>query len=274
VSKRPSFYDVLTAAVSDIATHGYDSPERLVQWQRKLAEAAQILMGPPAYIERLMRDALEAVYRNLIERNGYMRYHPGVARFTIERVMPKFRAHLDRYIWSNADLIKLNREQAKTETLRRFSGWASSVPIGGSAETDRMKVKAQIKKPLYSLPFVERRCAVDQSHKLFAAINETIAASGNALAAIWHDHGEHDTRYNARKEHLARSGKVFLVRGNWALKAGLIAKGDYQYTDEIEMVGELVSCRCYYEYIYNLRSLPRDTLTKKGASELERVKVA
>jgi len=270
MANQPTFAEVLQQAVADISENGFTSAERLGEWQRRLADAVQRLMGTPSQIEQLMRDSLNAVYRRLVERGGWAKYHPGIARFTVERVLPQLRADLDRRIWSNASLIKLNREQAMAETLRRFSGWASSVPPGGSAETDRSEVKASVKKPLYSLPFVERRCAIDQGHKLFAAINETIAIGGNAIAAVWHHH--HVTY--PRKEHVAREGKVFLIRDNWAQKAGLVKNGENGYTDEIERPGEFVYCRCSYQWLYSLRALPPDMLTAKGKAELERVKVA
>jgi hypothetical protein len=44
------------------------------------------------------------------------------------------------------------------------------------------------------------------------------------------------------------------------------------YTDEIEQPGEFVYCRCYYQWIYALRDLPRDMLTQRGIDELQRVR--
>ena len=58
------------------------------------------------------------------------------------------------------------------------------------------------------------------------------------------------------------------------MQAGLMKKDRYRYTDEIEKPGELVYCRCWYEWKYNLRSLPSEMLTEKGKAELERVRIA
>ena len=85
-----------------------------------------------------------------------------------------------------------------------------------------------------------------------------------AIAAVWHDRGEHDHGYDARPEHLARSGKLFLVRDSWAMTDGLVRKGGLQYTDEIEQPAELPFCSCTYQYVTSPRSLPDTVLTAKG----------
>ena len=46
-------------------------------------------------------------------------------------------------------------------------------------------------------------------------------------------------------------------------------KGDHGYLDDIEMPGQAVFCRCFVTYIYNLRSLEPDMLTRKGKNFLE-----
>jgi len=60
-----------------------------------------------------------------------------------------------------------------------------------------------------------------------------------------------------------------VVRDNWALEKGLIKLAGHQYTDQVTEPGEEVFCRCYYEYIYNLRDLPPEMITAKGREALE-----
>ena len=91
-----------------------------------------------------------------------------------------------------------------------------------------------------------------------------VAQGQGAIAGIWHDRGEYDHGYDARPEHLARSGKLFLVRDSWALTEGLIKKGGLTYMDEIEQVAELPYCSCSYEYIDTPRDVPAELLTAKG----------
>jgi hypothetical protein len=62
---------------------------------------------------------------------------------------------------------------------------------------------------------------------------------------------------------------VFIVRDNWAIKAGLMKKGGLKYVDEVPRPAELPYCRCYYTWIYNLRQLQvLDLLTEKGKQAL------
>ena len=83
---------------------------------------------------------------------------------------------------------------------------------------------------------------------------------GGAIAAIWRHH--HVTY--PRPEHVARDGRLFLMRDSWAHKAGYVKPGANGYTDQIERPGEWVFCRCTYQWIYNLRDMPADVLTIKG----------
>ena len=69
-----------------------------------------------------------------------------------------------------------------------------------------------------------------------------MAQGSGAIAGIWHDRGQYDRGYDARPDHLARSGTMFLIRDSWALTEGLVKKGKLGYTDEIEQPAELVYC--------------------------------
>lgn len=268
---KSTFYEILTAAVNDIAEHGFDSAERVAAWQARLREAAERSLRRPSEMERMLREAMTSIYRRLIDKGQVLKFHPGIPRFTIDRIAPKLRAQLDSRIAASADLIKLNREQAIESTLRRFSGWASSVPAGGSRVVDRTDEKKAIRKSLAGLPFEERRVLIDQGQKLRSAISETVAQAGNAIACVWHDHHT-EANYDYRPEHKARDGHVYAVRGNWAIEKGLMKAGPDGYSDEIERPSELPFCRCYYEWMYTLSALPGEMLTEKGRVVLSSAK--
>lgn len=265
-----TFYEAVTAAIKDISEYGYDSEARIAFWMEELRKAAAATMRPMHVMEEMLQDALRTLYRKLIEKGGILRHHPNIGRFTLDRVKPQLRAELDRRIMASANLIKLNREEAISQTLRRFSGWSTSVPAGGSDAVDKLDVKDNIRKALVQLPFEERRVLIDQGHKFSASLNETLAKGGGAIAAKWHSHYR-QIGYNARPDHAERDGHVYAVRGNWAIEKGLMRKGD-GYTDEIEQPAELPFCRCFYQYIYALRALPDDMITAKGREEMERVR--
>lgn len=270
--KKPmSFYETITAAIKDMAEHGYDSQERLNGWLEAIAEAAARDMTPPHVMERMLRESLTGIYRKMVDGGEILKKNPGVSQFTLEKVKPHLRAELDRRIMAAANLIVLNRQAMIQKTLQRFSGWSTSIPIGGSDAVDKNAVKKDLKKALARLPFESRRVLIDQGHKFTSALNEIIASDGGALAGRWHSHWR-QTNYDYREDHKERDDHVYAVRGNWALAKGLMKAGRDGYTDDITKPGEEIFCRCFYEYIYNLRDLPPDMLTQKGAAALAEAK--
>ncbi len=239
----PTFAEVLSAAVADLIEHGYDSAERVANWIEMLREAALRSMVPLATVEESLIAALKTTYRSKVENGGMLRMHPGVSRFTLERVKPQLRAELDRRILTAADLIVLNRKKTIEDTLQRFSGWATSIPPGGTkAPGVKREAKDAVRKSVASLSFRERRVVIDQSSKMASNLSEILAVDGGALAGIWDHTGAHRPGYHPRPEHVARDGKLFVVRDNWALSQGLMRLTGHQYTDEIERPGELIYC--------------------------------
>jgi hypothetical protein len=267
-----SFYETLTAAVSDVAEHGYDDAGRVAGWVKAIRDAAEARLGPAYLMEEKLRAALGAVYRRMVEQGKLARYHPGVARYTLQKVAPRLRVELDRRIMASANLIRLNREEAIAKTLRRFEGWSTSIPAGGSNTAERRETKTEVRKALAQLPYEERRVLIDQGHKLRASLSEILAKDGAALAARWQSQWK-TLGYNYREDHKDRDGRVYLLRGCWALNKGLVRAGAAGYYDDVTAAGEEINCRCYITWVYNLRDLPKEMLTAKGAEELERVRV-
>lgn len=265
---KRSYYDILTEAMTDLEAHGYDSAARVEYWSARIREAAEAAMGTTRRMEEMLRDAYAAIYKKMIERGGIVEMHPGVDRWTLSRVSPALRGELDRRILAAADLIKLNREQAVAKTLQRFRGWSTSIPAGGTSSPGKGKAKDDVRKALARLPFEERRVLIDQGHKLTAALSEIVAKDQGAIAVVWHSHWR-QANYDYRPKHKERDGRVYAIRDSWAIKRGLVRKGPDGYYDEITAVGEEPFCRCYATYIYNLRQLPAEMLTKKGAAALE-----
>lgn len=265
-----SYYEVLTEAINDMVENGFDSMERVQYWTMRLRQSISASLIPHSQMEEALRVALQTVYRRMVEQGGIVKFHPGVGRFTLEKVRPQLRAELDRRIMASANLIKLNRARAVEQTLQRFEGWATSIPKGGTDAAKKSQVKAEQRKALVQLPFEERRVIIDQSHKLTASISETLAKDGNALAALWHSHYR-QPGYDYRVHHKERDGQVYLMRDTWALNDGLIKPGPAGYYDGITAAGEEVYCRCYIQWLYNLRDLPEEMLTAKGKAKLAEV---
>lgn len=272
-TKRSTFYDVINDAVADVSRRGFDAQERIDYWLRRIAEAAERDLTPERVMRETLEGALRAIYERLVEKGRLFRLHRGVSRFTVEKLRPQLRADLARRIAASADLIRLNRTDAIRKTLHRFSGWATSVPAGGSKAVDRPEVKEDLKKALKQLPFVDRRVLIDQGHKFTASLHAVVAKDGGAIAGIWRSHWR-QANYNYREDHKDRDGLVYAVRGSWASERGLMRRSKAGWSDEITQPAEEPFCRCWYEYIYDLRDLPREMLTARGEAEIKRVRVA
>ena len=262
------FQQLLTEAVKYFTIHGYSNPHAMQDWMMRLRDAAESDMVPLALVDKRIQRSLGAVFMRGTRPERVKREHPGVPSFTPQMLPFSLKDELNKRILISSDLIRLNRDAAVEKTLQRFAGWATSVPEGGSKVVDKAEVKETIGKSLAQLKYEERRLLTDQGHKLMASINDVIAMDNDAIAAIWHDRGAEDHAYDARPDHLARSGKVYAIRSSWAHKEGLIDKGA-GYTDAMTAPGEEVYCSCSYEYLYNVDDLPTDMLTAKGRKWLE-----
>ena len=270
-----TYYQAITYAINDIAQTGYDSADRVAYWTEIIRRAALRSLKPEAQVEQDIKDVLTAAFVKQVDGGAVLRTNPGVKAFTLQMIRPELHAELSRRIAASVDLIKLNRPVAIEKTLRRFQGWATSLPPGKPADVQRQKTKLEVKKALSQLPFEERRVLIDQSHKLVAAINTTVAVNGGAVGAEWMSHLA-QRGYNGRPAHNARNGKFFLLRNSWAHEAGLVRPNENGYTDEVEQPAQLPFCRCHWVWRYSLKSVPKDCLTKKGEEALHqaRAKVA
>lgn len=268
-----AFDDVLADAVAYFIEHGFRTEEEYRAWERRISDAIDVKMRAPGFSDKLLREHLEAIFNRLVQRGSVLKYHGGVKKFTVDRIAPHLRAELTKRIMASADLIKINRSKMRQLTMQRFSGWATSVPSGGAAEADKRKIKSEIAKPLRQLPFNERRVLIDQGHKLNASISAVLAQDSGAIAGRWFSHFR-QAGYNYREDHKERDGLVYLVRGSWAAEKGYVKVGAAGWSDAITQPAEEPFCRCKFVYLYHLRQMPDDMLTKAGKEALEKSRMA
>jgi hypothetical protein len=271
---RDAFQDVLTAAINDLLEHGFDSQKRLDYWVQQLEVAARASLMPANVLQRTLVDMLTKVYDRTVKDARIIKRHPGISQYTLASIKPKLRAELDRRILASANLIRLNRETSIQRTLQRFSGWATSIPIGGTDIEDRREVKKTVRRGIAGLPFHERLVIHDQGAKLAASIDDIVSRDGGAIAGEWRHVKEGPPAYDARPEHVARDGKIYLIRDSWAHKKAFVKPASNGFTDDITQPAEEIACRCRYVYLYNLRDLPADMLTKKGYNALQEARAA
>jgi len=259
-----TFFEVINSAIADFLKHGFDDVKRLDHWLLQIRMSAQAHLMSEREMQHRMEKALRGVFERLVTKNGLV--SKDVSKYDITKLSGKLRAELDRRIIASANLIKDDREQSIHMVLRRFEGWATSIPSGGTKVKPTPKEKSAIKKGMSDIGFKQRRVIIDQTHKLIANINEIVAIDNGAIAARWHSHWK-QMNYDYRKDHKERDSKIYAVRESWAVKEGYISPIN-GYTDDITSPGEEVFCRCNYVYLYNLRQV-KDLLTKKGLMALQ-----
>lgn len=261
------YYKVLSSAINDLIENGYDSPSRISYWAQQIRDSAEAQLGPVGNAEAKLREALASSYKRSVDQGTILKRHPGVSAFQLERIHSLLRLELERRFLAAKDLIQLNREEAISDTIRRFKSWSTSIPSGGTPTAVRSEVKRRIRKSLVDLPFEDRRLTTDQSNKLISAVSEIIALENGALAGIWNSRWR-EPGYLYREDHKHRDDEVYPVAGNWALAKGFMKKAGQPFTDEIEQPGEWSFCGCYYTWIYSLKGLPKRFLTKSGEQAL------
>ena len=261
------FDDILKEAVDYVIAHGFDNSPSLASLISRLRHAAELTATPEKIVKQRMASYLEQIFDKTTSRRGISKAFTDLPILTIDRIKPELRGELDRRILANAQLIKLNRNEAIDKTLQRFSGWMTSVPKDARA-IDKKEAIANIKKPLEQLRYEENRRNIDQGHKLIESVNAVIAIQTNAIAATWSSRWRR-AGYDYREDHKELDGKTFAIRGNWAIEKGLMKRG--KYTDEIVQPAQLPFCSCSWEYISTLSQLPDDMITKKGRDALNAI---
>lgn len=264
---KKTFLGLLQEAMDYYVKHGYVDQIGLDRWTSALRAHLLGEIKTPEQIEKDMRSAMGKVFESLVTKGGAVKSMPGVSAFIVNNIRPELRSELNKRILASANLIKLNRSERIDSTLRRFQGWATSVPEGGIKDIDRRKVKDSIAKGYKRISFEERRVQIDQAAKLSATVHDIVATQAGAIAVKWHSHFR-QAGYDYREDHKQRDGKIYLIRESWAKSKGLVKPGDAGYIDEVTFFHEEPFCRCNGKYIFNIQDMPEDMLTSKGRAAI------
>lgn len=275
MAKRPAkpltYNQEVRRAVSEMAD-GAVPLGGLEVWLERLRNAAMQSFKPINQVQENVESYFGSIFNRVTQQKLSGDTGKRVGRFTRHHLTEEAKAELDNKIITSVSLIKFNRDIAVADTMKRVVGWYSSIPPEGIPKDQKAEAVGDIQKALKQLPYKERRVIIDQGHKLASSLNEVVCRGSGAIAAIWHSHvGQ--INYNFRKDHAARDGRIFLLRGSWADKEGLVKpQGKVGYTDQQTMPGEEVNCKCRYQYLFNLQDLPTEMLTKKGLEVLAKLK--
>ena len=178
-----------------------------------------------------------------------------------ERCVENYRSQADSY---------LNERIGQFRAM--LSEFLDQVPSGGTKDKAIKGRIAEIKKEIRSLAKWDRLFYSYKARSFPAEIEHIFVLVGNPLAAIWRysdldAQGEYRKTYN----HQQRDGRVYAVRGCWAIEKGLMKVGPAGYLDAISRPGQELGCMCSLQWVTGVRRLPGDMTTDKGRSELDRV---
>lgn len=279
-----TFFQILSDAVAYFAVNGYSKSQQ-DYWTRLLRDSLRSYLPTERDIKKKADKYLTAIYgrthkklahavaKQVVKENT----NEPVSRFTIQN-MKGLERELEKSVGKSLSLIGNNRDLMIQHMVNKFQGWVSSVPVQiekGKPATKDVSVGKDVKDSIKKLVKDDRykvdRVLIDQGHKLVSNINDTFASNNGAIAAKWAiahtKEGIGGRPYEHRPEHVAREGKIFLLRDSWARQKGLI-KPVNGYTDDIEQPAELPFCRCSYTYIYSISALPDEFLTAKAKKML------
>lgn len=238
--------------------------DMLSKWQERLSELLN--NGVVSFSQH----QINTFFSNILKRNltvSSYRKNFKIRKLDFNKAQLSARSgdFLKEHVLLSANLIRMKRDEQIQATLRRFSGWVSSIPTMGEGKPAQSikALSSDLLKPLKSLSFENRRVLIDQGHKFTAAVNNSIARDQGAIAVKWVSHWK-ETGYNYRLDHKKRDGHIFLLKNNPFVRNGYVRKTNVQYIEDVDGFGQLPFCRCYGVYLFSLRDLPIDMLTEKG----------
>jgi len=244
---------IIKQAIDDIAKNGMTDTaiQYWVSLFKKTALRTAFKHTPASVIEPHLRK----LFNKEVTSGKLLKRHGGIAPLKLKSIEPQFRNMLTNRIKANINLIVLERPNSIDVSTARLSGWLMN---GVQQDVPLPDVYKNITKPISKqLNYEHRRRAIDQGHKMLAAIDETLAVQGGAIVAVWHAHPP-TSYYQSRPDHWKRNKEPFVIRDSWAYKDGLLKKGENGFMEDIpEQPAQAINCTCYYEYLYTIAEVKR-----------------
>jgi hypothetical protein len=150
-------------------------------------------------------------------------------------------------------------------------GFLEEVPAGGSKDKATNRKVTEIKKELRYLAKWDQLFYTYKARSFPAELEYIFVLAGNPLAAIW-QYSDLDAQgeYQKDYDHKHRNGRVYAIRGNWAIDKGLMTVGAEGYLDQLSRPSQELGCMCSLQWITGVRRLPGNMITEKGSAELDR----
>jgi hypothetical protein len=128
---------------------------------------------------------------------------------------------------------------------------------------DRSSKVSEIKKEIRYLTKWNRLFNIYKAASFPAEIKYILAFENEPIAAVWcysnlDEQGEYEMSY----DHKVRDKRTYAVRGNWAIKKGLMSAGPDGYIDDIDRPGKQVGCMCSLTWITSMNDLPKNMVER------------
>lgn len=184
---------------------------------------------------------------------------------TFDALLPSI---IERFEWC----VENYRSQASSfleDQIARLQAmlkeFLDQVPDGGTRDKTIKSKIAEIKRELRFLVKWNRLFYTYKARSFPAEVEYLfVLASHDPLAAIWEysdldAQGEYQMTYN----HQQRAGRVYAVRGSWAIAKGLMKVGQAGYLDEISRPGQEIGCMCSLRWVTSLASVPPEMQARR-----------
>jgi len=261
----------------DFLKSGPSSPGHIEEIKSQISKIALSLVTSPEEATENYKEACKDFLDKVIAVKGMpIRVIGGVNQSEIasygehatenfDSLLPKINS---RYNWcienyKRQSKIYLNEQLAQFHDL--LLEFLKQVPIGGTKDKLTKSKIAEIKSELRCLTKWTQLFYTYKAISLSAEIKHVFALEGNVIAARWcysqsDEQGEYQKTYN----HKEQAGRMYAVRGNWAIENGLMKVGPNGYIDEISLPNQEIGCMCNFVYLHSPRELTEDMLTAKG----------
>lgn len=228
-------------------------------------------------------------YRSVMRKGYYdflkdevFKRHKGLKGYRLSELNGDFQRELKRRTELSLSLIKSKNQNLLNALSDRFVNWLS---------IDSAEVKGVNPSQHTFLRFLDFRdledksekqigfILKDQSRKLRENMDSIIRENLGAIGGIWrgmrdkrevgNPNGYYPHGTDSHGDHWSREGKFYVFSHTWADKQGLV-KGERYEDLKDGGAGVAIGCRCWIESLYDLRDIPKDNLTRKGAEYLAR----
>lgn len=188
-------------------------------------------------------------------------------------VLPQLRAScrwcVENFTNQSEEYFGAQRNQLR-ELILQF---ANQVPVGGASDKILRSQMTDIKRDIRYLSKWDKLFYTYKASSLVSELEYILTLQSNPIAVIWRyspldEQGEYSKNYDHKK----LDGRIYAVRGNWALEKGLMNGGPNGYMDKISRPKQDVGCMCGLQWLYSLRGLPDGMITSIGKAELARAK--